>query len=55
MRTRLTLLAVIVMTLLCAGLGAVIVTSIHNVRTVELNRRNHDANTRAAGLDGYLG
>ncbi|MGP4104635.1 sensor histidine kinase [Nonomuraea sp. KM90] len=50
MRTRLTLLAVIVMTLLCAGLGAVIVTSIHNVRTVELNRRNHDANTRAAGL-----
>ncbi|WP_235854373.1 sensor histidine kinase [Nonomuraea aridisoli] len=50
MRARLTLLAAIVMTLLCAGLSALIVTSIHSERSTELNRRNHDANMRTAGL-----
>ncbi|MEU8364184.1 ATP-binding protein [Nonomuraea sp. NPDC048882] len=49
-RTRLTLLATLVMTLLCAGFSALILTNVHTERTNERSRRSHDANMRAITL-----
>lgn len=49
-RTRLTILATLVMTLLCAGFSALILTSVHTERTTERSRRSHDANMRAIAL-----
>ncbi|MFB4278434.1 sensor histidine kinase [Nonomuraea sp. MTCD27] len=49
-RTRLSLLSAIVMTLLCAGIAALIIKIVHDDRTLETNRRNHHAITHAARL-----
>ncbi|WP_326645610.1 ATP-binding protein [Nonomuraea fuscirosea] len=49
-RSRLSLLAATVMTLLCTGIAALIITIVHDDRMLETNRRNHDAIASAAGL-----
>jgi signal transduction histidine kinase len=49
-RTRLTLLAGILMTVLCAGISTLILTSVHAHLTTQHYRRSHDASIRAVRL-----